>query len=103
MTVAELNGAEGQPAAMEVEALGNTMVEGQTFTARAHRLSYAAGKDMLVLEGGQRGDAELWYQAAAGKTTSHAAARKIRYWPSTQQADVEKGRYLDLNQLMDSE
>ena len=103
MTVAELNGAEGQPAAMEVEALGNTMVEGQTFTARAHRLGYAAGKDMLVLEGGQRGDAELWYQAAAGKTTSHAAARKIRYWPSTQQADVEKGRYLDLNQLMDSE
>ena len=47
---------------MELEALSNTLVEGSTFTARAHRLTYAEEKDLLVLEGDGRTDAQLFRQ-----------------------------------------
>src|SRR5690606_2636435 len=41
-------------APIEMTAIGNTLVEGETFTARAERISYAEAKNLLVLEGGGR-------------------------------------------------
>ncbi|MCA9270362.1 MAG: hypothetical protein KDA41_17895, partial [Planctomycetales bacterium] len=82
-------------ASFELQALGNAMVEGKTFTARAHRLAYAQAKDLLVIEGDGRTDAELFRQAQAGGAAGRAAARKILYWPSTGRMDVDTFRSLD--------
>ena len=82
---------------MELEAAGNTVVEGNTFTARASRISYAEAKDLLVLEGSGRTDAELFRQERVGGATSKAAARKILYWPKTNRLNVEGARSLELS------
>lgn len=74
---------------VELQALGNAMVEGRTFTARAHRIAYAQAKDLLVMEGDGRTDAELYRQSHVGGQTGRAAARKILYWPSTGRMDVD--------------
>ncbi len=80
--------ADGRPA-MEMQALGNALVEGSSFTARAHRIAYAQAKDMLLLEGDGRSNAELYRQAKGGGSTGRAAARKIVYWLSTGKMDVD--------------
>jgi hypothetical protein len=81
---------------MEMEAIGGTLVEGQTFTARAHRLTYAEAKDLLVFEGNGRSDAELYRQVVPGTPATKATARKIMYWRSTNRAEVDDARYIDL-------
>src|SRR5690606_4980094 len=78
---------------MEMEALGNTLVEGQTFTARAERMAYAQAKELLVLEGTAKTDAQLWRQPHVGAAASHAAARKILYWRDTNRVEINDARY----------
>ena len=73
--------------AMELFAIGNTLVEGAAFTARAHRITYATDKDLLVMTGG-RGDAELWYRPANRQRNVYYPAREIQYWPRTRQVKV---------------
>jgi hypothetical protein len=85
----------GDMGPVELQALGNAMVEGRTFTARAHRIAYAQAKDLLVMEGDGRTDAELYRQAAVGGQTGRASARKILYWPSTGRMDVDTFNSLD--------
>ena len=83
----------------ELEAVGNTVVEGETFTARAARLTYAEAKGMLVLEGDGRADAKLFRQQQVGGSTSEAAAQKIYYWPKTKRLKIEGARSLELNRI----
>jgi len=83
----------------ELEAVGNTVVEGDTFTARAARLTYAEAKGMLVLEGNGRADAELFRQQQVGGSTSKAAAQKIYYWPKIKRLKIEGARSLEFNRI----
>jgi hypothetical protein len=64
---------------IEFEAEGNARVESRSFTALAARLTYALAKDMLVLEGDGRSDAEIWRQSQGTGPGAHTAARKITY------------------------
>jgi hypothetical protein len=95
LQVAEVGDAVDGRAPVELQALGNALVEGQTFTARAHRIAYAQAKDMLLIEGDGRSDAELFRQAQVGGATGRAAARKIIYWPRTGRMDVDTFNSLD--------
>ena len=83
----------------ELEAVGDVVVEGETFTARAARLTYAEAKGMLVLEGNGRADAQLFRQQQVGGPTSKAAAQKILYWPKTKRLKIEGARSLELNRI----
>ena len=84
---------------LELEALGNTLVEGNGFTARAHRLTFAEKKSLLVLEGDGRGDAQLFRQPVPGGPTSQAAARRILYWQSTNRVEIDDARFFDFGQF----
>ncbi|MBS0209404.1 MAG: hypothetical protein JSS27_10645 [Planctomycetes bacterium] len=84
---------------LELEAIGNTLVEGTGFTARANRLTYSQGKDMLVLEGDGRTPARLYRQMRVGAPPVEAAARKIQYWPGTGRSDVSDVQILDLTEI----
>lgn len=64
---------------IEIEAAGDAVVESQSFTARAARLSYSLAKEMLVLEGDGRSDAEIWRRTRGGGPGIHTAARKMTY------------------------
>ena len=84
-------GQSGQDSpAFELTASGNTLVEGKSFTARAQRITYAKTKDVLIIEGGTRSDAELWYEDETKGSATYLPARKIFYWPNTQRIKVEE-------------
>lgn len=92
--------------AIEIEALGNTRVEGQaegkTYTARGHRITYAESKDLLILEGDGRSYAELFRQLKVGVPPSKVAARKILYWPKTERLRLDGARSLEIGLFPDA-
>lgn len=96
LSIWQMSAPEDGRRVFEVEALGNPVVEGRTFAARAIRISYAQGKDLLVLEGDGGTDAELYYQAQIGGPTSQAAARRIFFWPRSNRLKVDGARSLEL-------
>src|SRR5690606_34388639 len=89
----------GQRGTVELETIGNTLVEGQTFTARAHKLSFAEAKELLILEGNGSTDAQLFRQTKVGGPTSQAAARRIMYGRNTNRVEVDDARFLDIGNL----
>ncbi len=87
--------------AVEIEATGNAVIESETYTARAKRISFAEAKQLIILEGDGRVEAELWRQARTGAARSHTAARKILYWhnedPRLTRVEVNDATVLDLS------
>ncbi len=94
LAVAETPATPREAPAIEVVANGNAMVEGRAFTARGWRISYAHAKQLLILEGDGRNDAELWRK---GSVTPDAAAQQIRFWTHDHSIQVDGGRFLDLS------
>lgn len=84
---------------LEMEATGDTVVEGRGFTARAARISYVDEKQLIVLEGDGRHDADLTRQERIGGPQSNLKARKIMYWRFDNRVEVDDARMLDLQQL----
>ncbi len=85
---------------LELEAAGNTLVEGSGFTARAHRLTFAEKKSLLVLEGDGMSDAQLFRQPVLGGPTSQASARRILFWQATNRVEIDDARFFDFGQLL---
>ena len=56
-------------------------------------------KDLLILEGDGRTDAELYRQLVAGGKASRMAAQKIFYWPNSNRAYVDGAHSLEFNQM----
>ena len=82
---------------MELEASGNVVVEGRTFTARAPRMTYADAKQLLILAGNGRTDAELYHQKQVGAPFSEVSAGRILYWRATGQVHFDRARSLKAN------
>lgn len=98
LSVAEMSTPMGGKRTIELEASGNTVVEGTTFTATGNRITYAEAKSLLVLEGDGRNDARLFRQLERGGERSEAAARKIFYWPNTNRLKIDGARSLEIGQ-----
>ena len=84
---------------IELVAEGSATAEGRQFTARAQRMTYAQAKDLIVLEGTGRVDAQLWRQVQVGSPTSHYSARRILFWPTRNEVQAEGSRYLNFSQI----
>ncbi|MBP60564.1 MAG: hypothetical protein CMJ62_03465 [Planctomycetaceae bacterium] len=72
----------------ELFATGNSTVEGETFFARSQSITYATAKEQLILEGGSRSAAVLWYRQHASSAANRIPARKIIYWPRIKKYEV---------------
>ncbi len=83
---------------LELQATGNTVVEGSGFTARAQRVAYSQAKDRLLLEGTARVPAVLQRWPYPGGPVSTAQARKILYWRRSNRLQVQDAQSLDLAQ-----
>jgi len=99
LQVVEIGAKQNGQRPVELHAVGNTYVEAQRFTARGHRITYVQAKDLLVLEGDGRVDAELWHQTQVGGARSPFAARRILCWPGANRVEVGDARHLDCSQL----
>ncbi len=97
LTVAESPRTPGSAPLFELTAMGNVLIEGTMFTARANRVTYTQAKDLLVLEGDGRADAELYYREQLGAADHKAVARKISYWRAKNVVRVLDASYVDLN------
>jgi hypothetical protein len=85
--------SQGERKWFEAMAAGNTLVEGQTFTAKAVRMSYSQDKELLTLEGTDRTPADLWRQESVGAPQSHLQARKIEYWRQTNHIKIDRAQF----------
>jgi hypothetical protein len=86
---------EGQRAPIELEARGSALVEGDTFSAAADRITYTEAKDLLVLEGTGRAPAELARQTRPGAPLTRTAAGRILYWRSVPRIEVDDWKFLN--------
>jgi lipopolysaccharide export system protein LptA len=98
LSVDEVPVALKKSRALAVEALGNARVENTEYTARAHRITYDQGKDLLVLEGDGLSHAELFQQPQAGAAVARFAAKKILYWPKTKTLSYGGAQSLQIGQ-----
>lgn len=98
LTVTDMTPAGGTGRNMELLAQDNVVAEGTTFTARAWRMTYAQLKDLLILEGDGRTDAELFRQQGQGTQASRFSAHKFLYWIKLNKAEVEGMRSLETTQ-----
>lgn len=99
LAVAETPVPVGKRRGMELEAVGSTVVEGRSFTARGARMTYDEAKGLLVLEGDGRSDAELFRQQQIGGPRAQTSARKIYYWHRLDQLRVDGARSFDMGPL----
>lgn len=101
MQVAQVLPPAGDEPSYELISEGNTRVDGREFTARAHRITYTSAKDMLVVKGDGRADAELWYTQKGSASHAYQAAREFRYWPKTGAIEIQDGArgVIELQQL----
>jgi len=101
MQVAQVVPPAGGVPSYELISEGNTRVDGREFTARAHRITYTSLKDMLVVKGDGRADAELWYTQKGSASHAYQAAREFRYWPKTGAIEIQDGArgVIELQQL----
>jgi len=86
---------QGAPSAMELTALGNVVVEGAMFNARADRAAFAEAKDRLLLEGNGRTHATLSRQELVGGPAATVTAGKFSYWLSTGKWRIDEGQSID--------
>jgi lipopolysaccharide export system protein LptA len=94
----------GGKQSLELLAMGNVVAEGRasqgkSYTARAIRMSYSQAKDLLVLEGDGRTDAELFLQQTTGGVPARSAAQKMLFWTQTHRVKIEGARSLEVNQF----
>lgn len=89
--------AAGQPG-IELSAVGNVLVEGAEFTARAQRLTYIQAKQLLILDG-ENGAAQLQQQMRQGQRPNTFVGKKIMYWIATGQCEVEGAQQLDFSHI----
>ncbi|MCG8583609.1 MAG: hypothetical protein MI757_02745, partial [Pirellulales bacterium] len=87
LTVSQSPASHGRPESMDLVAEGDTRVDGNGFAAMASRLSYAEGKDLLILDSDGLSDAKLYRDDDSGGR-SEMAARQIHYWPRSQKFRV---------------
>jgi hypothetical protein len=99
LTVTEMFLPLGGQKSIELEALGNAQAEGTTFKALGNRITYAKAKDLLILEGDGRSDANLFRQERTGDEPATLSAQKIWFWPKTKRFKLEKPRSLQIIQI----
>jgi hypothetical protein len=82
---------------IELEAIGNTLIEGVLFTARGARMSFNQAKDLMILEGDGRNPATLYHQKIIGGPEENLHAGRIMYWPRTRKTTVEGAQSVELH------
>jgi hypothetical protein len=82
---------------IEMAASGNSKFEGHSTFARADRVTYTEAKDLIILEGTARNDAWIFHQTEIGGPVDKFNARKILYWRTDGNLQIDDGKSFNLN------
>lgn len=99
LTIVEMPGGGMHSRWIEMYATGNAVIEARSFTVRAPKITYAGDKELLMIEGDGRAEAELWHRDQPGQPPSYGAAQKWKYWLRTGMFDVEGIKTFDFQML----
>jgi len=99
LTVREMPLPVGEGKSRELEAIGNTRIEGQDFAAFCTRMSYDQHKGMMLLEGDGRTPATLLRQKGVGSYQSKGSAQWFRFWPKTKTVESSGVGPVEINQF----
>jgi hypothetical protein len=99
LTATQLTVPGSRERAWTLDAAGNTLAEGQTFTAQGTRMTYDQAKGLLVLEGDGRSDATLYLQEQPGQRRTSQQSRRILFWPATKRFTLEGFHALEIPNL----
>lgn len=97
LAVGQMPGANPDAPAVELEATGSAVVEGQKFMARAARITYSQAKDQLIFAGDGRVDAEFFRKPRTNPLKADTVARTIMYWRRENRIEMSGGKYIDLS------
>lgn len=104
LTVAQIELPNGMRSLL-LDAAGNASFEGfnfanETFVAKGNHIKYEQAKELVILEGDGRVDAELVRWRASGTPGERATSRKIDFWlpngPRPPRVYVDGARHIDL-------
>lgn len=87
----------------ELTGLGNTVIEGAEFLARARRLTYSSQSDRLVLEGDGWTGARLYREHRKSTHPKDLVAGKISFWPKTQNVKLDDFHSVDFSHVQAEE
>ena len=99
LTVAQTLTPNTRTSSIWLEAADNAKVEGTDFTALGKRITYDQAKQMIILEGDGRNNAELYRQVQPGAARMPIAARRISYSLKSKQVKLDGAQSLDINQF----
>lgn len=88
LTVRQMGSSQNQQQPVEMEAIGDAVVNGETFSASGHRLTYTTGKELLVLEGAGQSFAQL-SRHESNTGPSNLTAQKIYFWRADNRVQLE--------------
>tara|TARA_Y100001933_G_scaffold151528_3_gene149956 strand:+ start:7865 stop:10822 length:2958 start_codon:yes stop_codon:yes gene_type:complete len=96
LTVRQMGSKKSTNRPVEMEAVGNSHLRGESFSAAGHRLTYTTGKELFVLEGGGDTYAQLSRQTE-NTPPSNLTAQKIYFWRTENRVQMDGVRLFDGN------
>jgi len=97
LTLRQMSPSSNKQRTAEMEAVGNSFVESETFSAKGHRLTYTTGKELLVLEGTGQSFAQLLRSGQENEQPSNLTAQKIYFWRADNRVQLEGIRLFNGN------
>jgi hypothetical protein len=75
---------------IEMEATGNTELDGRSFHAIAHLVTYDESKGLYVLNGDGKRDAKIWHEKTPGAARSSVAAQRMEFIPALNDLKIDR-------------
>jgi len=75
---------------IEMEGTGNTELDGRSFHAQAHIVTYDESKGLYFLHGDGKRPAKLWHERTPGAERSSSDGQTIRFNPSRNEWSVDR-------------
>ena len=82
LTLTQVPATKKQKAHLEMKAVGNCLLEGRSFNALAHQVTYDQSKDQYVISGDGAQDATLYRETKPGAPRSAQSAQHMQFIPS---------------------
>src|SRR5262249_21412568 len=75
---------------IEMEAAGNAVLDGRSFHALAHRVTYDESKGLYILSGDGKRHAKLWHERSPGVERSLNEAQQMLFIPSRNELKFDR-------------
>jgi hypothetical protein len=96
LSVVQMPAIGNEPPSLELCMLGKAVVEGTTFKALGHTITYSQSKELFTIKGNGFSPAELYRQTQPGAPASWLPAQEMVYSRKTKNAQVIKPQMLEV-------